>query len=87
MITITLEAKYLINMEARKPSGQKVYTVKDKIQVHGMPSFKDFTSNGVVFLHSEGSINAVPESTKLSVDFETPGDVIQFMENIESAED
>ncbi len=88
MITLVVDAARIPDeTTVRRPTGQKEYTLKREIKIHADSSLisvpQGIKCNGdVVFLMSEGNINAVAGTTKLAIDFEDEEQSVDFLEEL-----
>ena len=85
-ISITLPIGLIPDGEkVRKPTGNKTYIVCRKIQIYGdLPNCRLNVEvpDNVMFMTSENSINAVTCDTRVSMDFSSPEDVMEFLESV-----
>jgi hypothetical protein len=83
MISITLPAMLIPDDQVvRKVAGVKQYVFKKEIKIWGAENKIVTPEPGVAFLIAEGNICCVPGTQNLSIDFETPTDAIEFLENL-----
>lgn len=69
MITLVVEARRIPDgTTVRKVTGQSKYVLKREITIHMPDDKRKITTEGMVFLMGESSINGYPESQKFAVD-------------------
>lgn len=86
MITIIVEAWDIpLGSTVRKPTGQKHYILKDKIEFHGDNAPPPINGDNVLFLVCQESINCIPQDTKLAVDFESTDEARVFLDHLDES--
>lgn len=81
MITVTLAAKHIPDGQGvRKPTGATFYTLRHEIQIYGDDGRTIYPPEGVCFLCGESSDSGILEDRQLSIDFDTPGDVVDWID-------
>lgn len=89
MITLVIEVGLLPDgILVRKVTGNKTYTIKRTIKIYGEVSDAGnkkeiICDHGTLFLMTDKSINCVPESMKVAIDFVETEDAIVFLESLE----
>lgn len=81
MVTLILPAYDLPDYcKCRKPTGQKPYTLRQRLPVYGLE--QEITVDpSIVFIVSDSGVNAVPNDTKLAVDLDYD-EAIAFLQQI-----
>ncbi len=87
-LSITLEARMISDgSEVCRETGQKVYNLQRKIKLYNDKNVKNkmpdiISSEGVVFLVSDGAINCIPDTTKLKLLFEDEYEALEFLQHL-----
>ena len=66
----------------RKPTGQVEYILKKSLDLHIPGDKRTISVHGIVFLVADGSINGMPDTSRLAVDMELQ-DAIDLLQAIQ----
>jgi hypothetical protein len=85
VITIIMQAKDLHDgMTVRKPTGEKEYQLKKTLPVYGLGQIDIKVDPSIVFLVAQTGVNAIPDTTKLAMDFKSPYEAMQHLDSFRS---
>lgn len=81
MLSLVLTADQTPNGTiVRKVQGSQLYRIEDKIEIHCIGDKKVFVENGCKYLIRDRNISVIPADMKITVDFMSAQELIEFCE-------